>query len=110
MKYALETNILIDGFRNEEAQAEIFAFFNRALPFTYLSAVVMQELAAGARTPRAAREDSGGRLHTERSGSPRELIAHPVEAVLDAKSLLGIGSYGILDSGSEVLMVFHRGL
>lgn len=55
MKYALDTNIFIDGFRNEEAQAEVFAFLNRALPFIYLSAVVMQELAAGARTAEAAR-------------------------------------------------------
>ena len=56
MKYAFDTNIFIDGFRSEEAQAEVFAFLNRALPFTYLSAVVMQELAAGARTTEAARE------------------------------------------------------
>ena len=54
MKYTLDTNIFIDGFRNEEAQAEVFAFLHRALPFTYLSAVVMQELAAGARTTEAA--------------------------------------------------------
>ena len=56
MKYALDTNIFIDGFRNEEAQAEVFVFLDRALPFTYLSAVVMQELAAGARTADAARD------------------------------------------------------
>jgi predicted nucleic acid-binding protein len=56
VKYALDTHIFIDGFRNEEAQAEVFAFFNRALPFTYLSAVVMQELAAGARSRQAARD------------------------------------------------------
>ena len=56
MKYALDTNIFIDGFRNEEAQADVFAFLNRALPIIYLSAVVMQELAAGARTIEAARE------------------------------------------------------
>lgn len=56
MKYALDTNIFIDGFRSEEAQAEVFAFFNRALPFTYLSAVVMQELAAAARSTQAARD------------------------------------------------------
>lgn len=55
MKYALDTNILVDGFRSEQAQADIFTFLNRALPFTYLSAVVMQELAVGARTPQAAR-------------------------------------------------------
>lgn len=56
MKYSLDTNIFIDGFRSEEAQAEVFAFFNRSLPFTYLSAVVMQELAAGARSTQAARD------------------------------------------------------
>lgn len=55
MKYTLDTNIFIDGFRSEEAQAEVFAFLNRALPFMYLNAVVMQELAAGARTAQAAR-------------------------------------------------------
>jgi predicted nucleic acid-binding protein len=60
VKYALDTNIFIDGFRNEEAQAEIFVFLNRALPFTYLSAVVMQELAAGARTADAARNVQRG--------------------------------------------------
>jgi predicted nucleic acid-binding protein len=60
MKYALDTNVFIDGFRNQEAQAEVFAFLNRALPFTYLSAVVMQELAAGARTADAARDVQRG--------------------------------------------------
>ena len=60
MKYALDTNIFIDGFRSEEAQAEVLAFLNRALPFTYLSAVVMQELAAGARTTEAARDVQQG--------------------------------------------------
>ena len=60
MKYALDTNIFVDGFRNEEAQAEVFVFLNRALPFTYLSAVVMQELAAGARTTDAARDVQHG--------------------------------------------------
>lgn len=56
MKYTLDTNIFIDGFRSEEAQVEIFTFLKRALPFTYLSAIVMQELAAGARTTEAARD------------------------------------------------------
>ena len=60
MKYTLDSNIFIDGFRNEETQAEVFAFLNRALPFTYLSAVVMQELAAGARSAGAAREVQRG--------------------------------------------------
>lgn len=56
MKYAFDTSIFIDGFRSEEAQAEVLEFLSRALPFTYLSAVVMQELAAGARTPGTARD------------------------------------------------------
>jgi predicted nucleic acid-binding protein len=60
VKYALDTNIFIDGFRSEEAQADVFAFLRRALPFTYLSAVVMQELAAGARTSEAARDVQQG--------------------------------------------------
>jgi predicted nucleic acid-binding protein len=60
VKYAFDTNIFIDGFRSEEAQAEIFGFLKRALPFTYLSAVVIQELAAGARTPETARQVQRG--------------------------------------------------
>ena len=56
MKYALDTNIFVDGFRSEDAEAELVAFLKRALPFTFMSAVVMQELAVGARTPEAARD------------------------------------------------------
>lgn len=56
MKYALDTNIFVDSFRSEEAEAELLAFFKRALPFTFLSAVVMQELAVGARSVQAARD------------------------------------------------------
>ena len=60
MKYALDTNIFVDGFQSEEARADVFAFFNRALPFTYLSAVVMEELATGARSSQAARNVQQG--------------------------------------------------
>lgn len=56
MKYALDTNIFIDSFRDQEAQGELMAFLTRALPFTFMSAVVMQELAAGARTTEARRD------------------------------------------------------
>lgn len=56
MKYTLDTSIFIDGLRSEEAQDEVLAFLNRALPFTYLSAVVMQELAAGARNAETVRK------------------------------------------------------
>lgn len=50
MKYALDTNIYINAFRDAIAEGALLRFLERALPFTYLSAVVMQELAAGTRT------------------------------------------------------------
>lgn len=56
MKFALDTNIFIDAFGDPAAEAALLRFLERALPFTFLSAVVMQELAAGARTPARARQ------------------------------------------------------
>jgi predicted nucleic acid-binding protein len=56
VKFALDTNIYVDAFRDRAAEAALLRFIERALPFTFLSAVVMQELAAGARTPTQARE------------------------------------------------------
>ena len=56
MKYALDTNIYIDAFRDPAIEAALLGFLERALPFTFLSAVVMQELAAGARTHAQTRE------------------------------------------------------
>lgn len=50
MKYALNTSIYIDAFRDSNAEAALLGFLERALPFTFLSGVVMQELASGART------------------------------------------------------------
>ncbi len=56
MKYALDTNLYIDAFRDATAESALLRFLERALPFTFLSAVVMQELAAGARTFAQLRE------------------------------------------------------
>lgn len=56
MKYAFDTNIFIDAFRDTTAEAALLAFLERSLPATFMSAVVMQELAAGARTREQARE------------------------------------------------------
>jgi predicted nucleic acid-binding protein len=56
VKYALDTNLYIDAFRDPAAETALLRFLERALPFTFLSAVVMQELAAGARTPAQVRE------------------------------------------------------
>lgn len=56
MKYALDTNVYIDAFRDADAEAALVRFLERALPVTFLSAVVMQELMAGARTDAQRRE------------------------------------------------------
>ena len=50
MKFALDTNVFVDAFREEAFATALSAFLERALPTTFLSAVVVQELAAGART------------------------------------------------------------
>ncbi len=56
MNFALDTDIYLDSFRDPVAAAALLRFLERALPFTFLSAVVMQELVAGARTPARVRE------------------------------------------------------
>jgi predicted nucleic acid-binding protein len=56
VKYALDTTIFVDSFRSEKAEGELLAFLKRALPFTFLSAVVMRELAVGARSEQATRD------------------------------------------------------
>ena len=55
MKFTFDTNVFIDSFRSETAAAELLVFLRAALPFTFLSAVVVQELVSGARTVAAAR-------------------------------------------------------
>ena len=105
MKYAFDTNIFIDGFRGEEAQAEVFAFLNRALPFTYLSAVVMQELAAGARTPETARDVQQGILKPfERR---RRVFAPSAAAFVQSGRVLAAVAEGegwqLLDDNSSLL-------
>ena len=56
MKYAFDTNVFIDAFRDTTAEAALLSFLEHGLPFTFLSAVVMQEIAAGARSHAQARE------------------------------------------------------
>ena len=50
MKLALDTNVFVDAFRDETFAEALAAFLEQALPSTFLGAVVVQELAAGART------------------------------------------------------------
>lgn len=56
MKFALDTNVFVDAFRDETFAEALAVFLERALPTTFLSAVVMQELGAGARTREQVRE------------------------------------------------------
>jgi predicted nucleic acid-binding protein len=54
-KYAFDTNVFIETFRDASAKAAMRAFLESAFPYTFLSAVVMQELATGARTAEQSR-------------------------------------------------------
>ena len=47
-KYALDTNLFIEGLRNPAANDELIRFHTAFAPFEYLSAIVGQELRAGA--------------------------------------------------------------
>ncbi len=48
-KYALDTNLLVRAFRSDEDYEQARRFHATFSPFLYLSAVVVQELRAGAR-------------------------------------------------------------
>ncbi|HEV8553171.1 MAG TPA: PIN domain-containing protein, partial [Casimicrobiaceae bacterium] len=64
----------------------LVAFLNRALPFTYLSAVVMQELAAGARTAESFRNLQEGVF--EPFERRRRVFAPSAAAFLDSGRIL----------------------
>jgi predicted nucleic acid-binding protein len=49
-KYVLDTNLYIDAIRDPEKEKALDAFLERNAPVTYMSAVVMHELRAGAVT------------------------------------------------------------
>lgn len=50
-KYALDTNLFIQGFRDENSNLDLQRFHALFAPFEYLSAVVAQELRSGTRSP-----------------------------------------------------------
>lgn len=54
-KFVLDTNIYIGAIRDPDKAAAMDAFLERNAPVTYMSAVVMQELRAGAVTDASAR-------------------------------------------------------
>ncbi len=54
-KFVLDTNLYIGAIRDPDKEAALDAFLERNAPVTYMSAVVMQELRAGAITDASAR-------------------------------------------------------
>ena len=54
-KYTLDTNLYVDAIRDPVKQQALDEFLERNAPMTYMSAVVMQELRAGAVTDAQAR-------------------------------------------------------
>jgi predicted nucleic acid-binding protein len=54
-KYILDTNIYIDAIREPENEDALRVFLERNTPMTFMSAVVMQELRAGAVTDAQSR-------------------------------------------------------
>ena len=55
-KYTLDTQLFINSFRNAAANEAIQRFHRAFAPFEYLSAIVIQELRAGATTAEAVRD------------------------------------------------------
>jgi predicted nucleic acid-binding protein len=54
-KYILDTNLYIDAIRHQEREVALNKFLERNAPVTHMSAVVMQELRAGAVTDSQAK-------------------------------------------------------
>jgi predicted nucleic acid-binding protein len=54
-KFTIDTNLWIDAFDDEDAEAALDTFLEGAAPRTHLHAVVVQELRAGAYTPAQVR-------------------------------------------------------
>lgn len=57
-RYVVDTSVYIDALRSEQARASLTAFLTASTPFIWLSAVVVQELRAGARGHSALLLDS----------------------------------------------------
>jgi predicted nucleic acid-binding protein len=55
VKFTCDTNVLVDVLRDRSAEEAFRVFLSRFSHLTYLSAVVMLELRAGARTARQVR-------------------------------------------------------
>ncbi|MHB1327176.1 MAG: type II toxin-antitoxin system VapC family toxin [Gemmatimonadales bacterium] len=85
-RYALDTNLFIQGYRTEAARGALEAFLQSFAPFCYLPAVVAQELLAGVRT--AAEERALGRHLIDRFERHGRLLAPSAQAWLESGRVL----------------------
>jgi len=86
MPFSFDTNVLVDVLRDPVEEAAFVAFLGRFPQATHLSAVVMLELRAGARTPQQVRWLEEGILRPfERR---RRVFAPSVGAFRNAGELL----------------------
>lgn len=67
-RYVVDTNLYIDAIRTESGSEELGAFLAAFTPTVHMSAVVVQELLAGARGTAAARLESALVAPFERRG------------------------------------------
>lgn len=94
-KYALDTNLYVQAFRDRGNAVELERFYAAFTPQSYLSSIVLHELLAGANTPEKTRQID------------RE-IAHPFKRT--ARLITPI--HGDWETGANVLarMVREEGL
>lgn len=86
MRFTCDTNVLVDVLRDTQTENAFRLFLLRFSQFTWLSAIVMLELRAGARTPTQARLLNEGIIRRfERTG---RVFAPSVAAFKTAGGLL----------------------
>jgi predicted nucleic acid-binding protein len=101
-KYVLDTSLFIRAFRDPEANTALQRFHQLFAPFEYLSAVVAQELRAGARTTAARRklERHVLELYIRRG----RMITPSAQAWSDSGDLLGALARVSKGFGNDVLL------
>jgi predicted nucleic acid-binding protein len=85
--YTIDSNLYIDAFRNPDANAALQVFHTAFAPFEYLSAVVAQELRAGARA----------------AGRAAAALQRNVFDPFERRGRVFVPSYGAWKSTGEVL-------